>query len=159
MLLFLAAPHLNLNAYIPPQTLWRAAMLTLQRDRLFAVLQSVAPPERTAALVVMLLVVAIVSILVALAVWTDAAVAATVYLVTVSAFLAWCGSHDAARSMAYRSLLEANRRGSARDGHALDYLGLLQRERDYFRAVGNTEEAASSQREAATFARAHGFAQ
>ena len=159
MLLFLAAPHLNLNAYIPPRTLWHAAMLTLQRDRLFVVLQSVAPPERTAALVVMLLVVAIVSILVALAVWTDAAVAATVYLVTVSAFLAWCGSHDAARTLAYRSLLEANRRGSARDGHALDYLGLLQRERDYFRAVGNTEEAASSQREAATFARAHGFAQ
>ena len=90
-----------------------------------------------------------------LAVRTHASVAA-IYLIAVSALLAWCGSHDAERIAHYRPLIEANRR--APDGHALDYLGLLRFEAAYFHATGNDAEAARSMRDAETFARAHGLA-
>jgi hypothetical protein len=153
MLLFFAAQHLDLNEYIPPQTLWHAALFAIRHENPLQFLQSVAPQARAAAFV-MTLIAIVVFALAVLAVRTHAAVAA-VYLIVVSALLAWCGSHDADRIARYRPLIEANRR--APDGHALDYLGLLRFEAAYFQATGNDAEAARSTRDAEAFAHAHGL--
>ena len=154
MLLFFGAGHLNLNDYIPPRTLWNAAMYAVRSDHVLGLLQSVAPRARTAASIMALLAIAVTA-LVALAMRRHVAIAAG-YLLAVSAFLAWCGTHDAARMAPYRPLIAA--RGIARDGHAVDYLGLLRREVAYFHAVGNEEEAQRSARDAELFARTHGLA-
>ena len=156
MILFVTAQHVDLNVYAPPGALWRAALLTLQQDRLPHAFQSIPPPARAATLIVLLLAVAVTAILVVLAMRTRAVTAATLYLLVTSAFLFWCGTHDAAGIASYRSFLEANRR-SASDGHALDYLGLLRNEAEYYRATGNPDEAIRSERDAEEFARRQGL--
>jgi hypothetical protein len=154
MLLYFAAGHLSLNQYIPPRTLWDAALFALRHDDNFQFLQFVPPQARAAAFVMTLIAIAIFA-LAALAVRAHAAVAAA-YLIAVSALLAWCGSHDADNIAQYRPFIEANRR--APNGHALDYLGLLRLEAAYFQSTGNDAEAAVSRRDEEAFARAHGLA-
>ena len=129
-------------------------MYALQHDHILQLMQSVPPQARTTALIMTVLTIAIAT-LVALAIRRHVAVASG-YLLVLSVFLAWCGSHDAARMAPYRSLITT--RGIARDGHAADYLGLLQREAAYFHAVGDDEEALRSRRDAEVFARTHGLA-
>ena len=151
MLLYFAAQHLDLNQYVPPRRLWDAALFALRHDDNFRFLQSIPPQARSAAFVAALIAIAAFS-LAALAVRTHAAVAA-VYLIAISALLAWCGSHDAQRIAQYRPFIEANRR--VVDGHAMDYLQLLRSEAAYFHATGDDAEAARSRSGAEAFARAH----
>jgi hypothetical protein len=153
MALYFAARHLDMNRYISPRKLWDTALFALQHDDNFQFLQFVPPQARTAAFVMTLIVMS-VCVLAALAVRTHPAVAA-VYLIAVSALLAWCGSHDAERIARDRPFIDASRR--APDGHARDYLGLLQLEAAYFQATGNEAEAARSTIDAQSFARAHGL--
>jgi hypothetical protein len=154
MLLFFAAQHLDLNEYIPPRRLWNAALFAFRNDDNFKFLRSVPPQARTAVFVMTLIAIAVFA-LATIAVRAHPAIAAA-YLMSISALLAWCATHDADRIASYRPFIEANRR--APDGHALDYLGLLRFEAAYFHAKGDDAEAARSRRDAEVFARAHGLA-
>jgi hypothetical protein len=153
MLLFFAARHVDMNQYIPPRTLFDAALFAIRHDDNFQFLQAVPAQARAAAVVMTLITIAVFA-LAALAVRAHPAVA-TAYLIAVSALLAWCGGHDAGHIAQYRPFIEANRH--APSGHVRDYVGLLRLEAAYFQSTGDDAEAAVSRRDAEAFVRAHGL--
>jgi hypothetical protein len=147
MALFLAATHLNLNRFQTPDQLFAAFRMALGDDSWRSFLGYT--PEALRGIVI---VTALVTTLVAATLYFIArkagTIAATVYLLAMSFFYAWCGVHPTDEPIA-RAMLTRHARGELTSAAARDTIGLLRDEAEYMRRTGRPAEAAAALREAA----------
>jgi hypothetical protein len=141
MLLFIAVPRLNLNAYQTPSELLDAFRAAGPEWRTFL---GYTPPALRADVLVAIAVSAVALAVIAIAARKYGTILATVYLVAMSIFFAWCGMHPKHDAFS-RQLLAA----PMPSGSALDTITLLRYEADYMERTGRTEEAERARAEAA----------
>jgi hypothetical protein len=147
MMLFIAATHLNLNRFQTPDELFAAFRLALA-DPTWHSFLGFTPPALRASVVLAAITTSIVG---AVLMWIGkrAGVAsATVYLLIMAAFYAWCGVHPQYDAVA-ATMIERHERGQLTSAAARDTIGLLRDEATYMRRVGRDAEADSALREAA----------
>nr|MDQ3283171.1 hypothetical protein [Acidobacteriota bacterium] len=143
MMLFIASPRLNLNAYQSASELVAAFRIAVHDPQWHTFLGFTPPAARleTLAGAVIATVVAALIVFIARRAGT---LAAAIYLVVMSAFFAWCGMHpkydDATRALIARPMPS---------GSAIDTITLLRYEADYMARTGREEEAAKALAEAA----------
>jgi hypothetical protein len=147
MTLFIASTRLNLNRYQSPAELLTAFqnMLTDPAWRSFL---GFSPPALRGTVIVAAIVTTLVAALIFSIGRKAGTVAATLYLVAMSLFYAWCGLHPHYDATT-RALLVRDARGELASGSAGDTIGLLQDEADYMERTGRHAEAAAALREAA----------
>jgi hypothetical protein len=150
MALFVAATHLNLNRFQTPDQLLAAFQSALADPAWRSFLGFTPQPLRgtvlLAALVTALVTASIAALLFVLG-RKAGTIAATVYLVAMSAFYAWCGAHPHEDEVA-RIVLARHARGELTSAAARDTIGLLRDEAEYMERVGRHEEAQEALREA-----------
>jgi hypothetical protein len=149
MALFVAATHLNLNRFQTPGQLLAAFQSALADPAWHSFLGFTPQPLRGTVLLAALataLVTAGIAALLFVIGRKAGTVAATVYLVAMSAFYAWCGVHPRNDDVA-RLMLARHARGELTSAAARDTIGLL-REAEYMERVGRHEEAEQALREA-----------
>lgn len=140
MLLFIAVPRLNLNAYQTPKELLAAFRAAGPEWRTF--LGYTPPPLRMDVLLGMA-VAAIVLALLALAARKYGTALALAYLLGMSAFFAWCGTHPKHDAFSRQLLTTPMPSGSA-----VDTITLLRYEADYMERTGRMEAAEKARAEA-----------
>lgn len=144
--LFGAASSIDLNRYFAPSELWSAQLAALRNPEWVQPLAFVPPAMRGAVLLACL-----GSIAVALIVYLIPARArtatASAYLVAISIFFVWCGSHDAERLTSYRDLIAYNRALGSFAGGAANRIALLVEEERYLRKMGRIPDADQTRRE------------
>ncbi len=139
MALFIAATQLNLNRFQTPGQLF-AAFQTALDDPAWRSFLGFTPPSLHGTV---LLAAAVTTAVVALIVVVGrkaGTIAATVYLLAMSAFYAWCGVHPHYDEIA-RFMLARQARGELTSAAARDTIGLLRDEAEYMHRVGRHEEA------------------
>lgn len=141
MLLFIAVPRLNLNAYRPPSELLTAFRAAGPEWRTFL---GYTPPQLRMDVLIAIAVSAVVLALVALAARKYGTAMALAYLVAMSAFFAWCGTHPKHDALSRQLIATPMPSGSA-----LDTITLLRYEADYMERTGRTDAAAKARAEAA----------
>ncbi|HYK00443.1 MAG TPA: hypothetical protein VE974_01720 [Thermoanaerobaculia bacterium] len=140
MLLFIAVPRLNLNAYQTPSELLAAFRAAGPEWRTF--LGYTPPPLRMDVLLGMG-VAAIALALIAVAARKYGTRLALAYFLAMSAFFAWCGTHPKHDTFSRHLLATPMPSGSA-----LDTMTLLRYEADYMERTGRTAEAQKARAEA-----------
>jgi hypothetical protein len=147
MVLFIAATQLNLNRFQTPGQLF-AAFRTALGDPAWRSFLGFTPPPLHGTVLLAALVTTLVAALIFLIGRKAGTVAATVYLLAMSAFYAWCGLHPHYDDVA-RFMLARHARGQLTSAAARDTIGLLRDEAEYMHRVGRHEEAEEALREAA----------
>jgi hypothetical protein len=147
MALFVAATQLNLNRFQTPDQLL-AAFKSALADPAWRSFLGFTPRPLHGTVLVTALVTAIVVALIFLLGRKAGTVAATVYLVTMSVFYAWCGLHPQDDEVA-RIMIARHARGELTSAAARDTIGLLRDEAEYMERVGRHDEAQEALREAA----------
>lgn len=147
MVLFIAATQLNLNRFQTPDQLF-AAFQTALADPAWRSFLGFTPPQQHGTVLLAALVTTIVAALIVVIGRKAGTIAATVYLLAMSAFYAWCGLHPRPDD-ATRLMLARHARGELTSGSARDTIGLLHHEAEYMHRVGRHEEAEQALREAA----------
>jgi len=145
VLLFIASTNLNLNRFQTPVELLDAFRGADSRWRTFL---GFAPRQILGEMVMTIAVVAILAAIVVLLMRRHAIAMATVYLIVMSAFYAWCGMHPK-RDAFSRALIARQTAGPALYGSARDTATLLGYEADYMMRTGRPEAARKALREAA----------
>jgi hypothetical protein len=140
MLLFIAVPRLNLNAYQTPAELLAAFRAAGPEWRTFL---GYTPPQLRMDALLGMAVSTLVLALIALAARKYGTALALTYFVAMSAFFAWCGTHPKHDAFS-RQLLAT----SMPSGSALDTITLLRYEADYMERTGRTDEAQKARAEA-----------
>lgn len=144
--LFVAATHLNLNRFQTPGQLLGAFQSALGDPAWRSFLGFTPQPLRGTVLMTAL-VTLIVTALIFLIGRRAGTIAATAYLVAMSAFYAWCGLHPRDDEVA-RVMLARHARGELTSAAARDTIGLLRDEAEYMERVGRHEDAQEALREA-----------
>lgn len=147
MALFIAATQLNLNRFQTPGQLF-AAFQTALGDPAWRSFLGFTPPPLHGTVLLAALVTTIVVALIILIGRKAGTIAATVYLLVMSVFYAWCGVHPRYDDVA-RFMLARQARGELTSAAARDTIGLLRDEAEYMHRVGRHEEAEQALREAA----------
>ncbi len=146
MALFVAATHLNLNRFQTPEQLLAAFQSALADPAWRSFLGFTPQPLRGTVLLGALVTVIVAALLFLLG-RKAGTVVATVYLVAMSFFYAWCGVHPSQDEVS-RVMLERHARGQLTSAAARDTIGLLRDEAEYMERVGRLEEAVEARREA-----------
>jgi hypothetical protein len=123
MALFFAAQVVDLNRYVPPSALFEAIVRAPKR---IAFLVDVPPRFKLTVAVIALAAFVLYALL---ASWRPL-VATIVLCVLASAWLAWCGTHDAAELAKWQTVIAKNRTAN---GALRDYTTLRAIEEDYLR--------------------------
>jgi hypothetical protein len=147
MALFIASTHLNLNRFQTPAELFGAFQTALADPVWRSFLGFTPESARGTVLIAALVTTIIVALLFVIGRRAGTALA-TIYLLAMSAFYAWCGVNPHYDEVA-RSMLARHARGQLTSAAARDTIGLLRDEAIYMTRVGRTEEAAEALREAA----------
>ena len=147
MALFITATHLNLNRFQTPDQLLLAFQSALADPSWRSFLGFTPPPLRGTILLAALATTIVVALIFLIG-RKAGTIAATVYLVAMSVFYAWCGLHPHYDDVA-RFMLARHARGQLTSAAARDTIGLLRDEAEYMERVGRHEEAQEALREAA----------
>lgn len=147
MVLFIAATQLNLNRFQTPDQLF-AAFQNALGDPAWRSFLGFTPPPLRGTVLLAALVTTVVAVLIFVIGRKAGTIAATVYLVAMSVFYAWCGVHPHYDEVA-RFMLARQMRGQLTSAGARDTIGLLRDEAEYMHRVGRHEEAEEALREAA----------
>lgn len=147
MALFIAATQLNLNRFQTPSQLFDAFTNALADPAWRSVL-GFTPAPLHATVLLAALVTTIVTALIVLIGRKAGTILATIYLLAMSFFYAWCGIHPHYDDTA-RLMLARQARGELTSAAARDTIGLLRDEAEYMHRVGRHEEAEEALREAA----------
>ena len=149
--LFIAATRLNLNRFQTPDQLLAAFQSALGDPAWRSFLGFTPQPLRGTVLMAALLttlVAASIVVLIFLLGRKAGTVVATVYLLAMSVFYAWCGLHPRYDAVA-RLMLARHARGELTSAAARDTIGLLRDEAEYMERVGRHDDAQEALREAA----------
>jgi hypothetical protein len=147
MVLFIAATQLNLNRFQTPDQLFAAFQNALS-DPAWRSFLGFTPKPLHATVLLAALVTTIVVTLIFLIGRKAGTIIATVYLLAMSAFYAWCGVHPHYGEVE-RFMLARHVRGQLTSAAARDTIGLLRDEAEYMHRVGRHEDAEAALREAA----------
>jgi hypothetical protein len=147
MALFIAATHLNLNRFQTPDQLLVAFQSAFVDPSWRSFLGFTPAPLRGTVLLGALLATIAAGVIFLIG-RKAGTIAATVYLLAMSAFYAWCGLHPRYDDVA-RLLLARHARGELTSAAARDTIGLLRDEAEYMERVGRHEDAEEALREAA----------
>jgi len=143
LLLLIAVPRLNLNAYQPLPELLDAIALGLRDPQWHTILGYTPPGMHTGVLAAILTTLATIGLLFLL-LRRHPTLAAAIYLIAISAFYAWCGLHPH-----YDPFSRAVLATPQPSGSALDTRRLLLYEADYMERTGQPAKAAAARQEAA----------
>lgn len=146
--LLITATHLNLNRFQTPDELFAAFQRAIA-DSSWRSFLAFSPPNLRGTVLVAALVATIVAALIFFVGRKAGTVAATVYLLGMSIFYAWCGLNPRYDDAVARAMLVRHVRGELTSAAARDTIGLLRDEAEYFQRVGRTEEAEAARAEAA----------
>jgi hypothetical protein len=141
LVLFIAVPRLNINAYQTPSELLAAFRAAGPEWRTFL---GYTPPQLRLDVLIAAGVSAVALALIALAARKYGTALAFAYLVGMSAFFAWCGTHP--KYDAFSRQLIATPMPS---GSAVDTITLLRYEADYMERTGRTAESVKARADAA----------
>ena len=140
MILFIAVPRLNLNAYQTPSELLAAFRAAGPEWRTFL---GYTPPHLRMDVLAAIGITTIVLGVIALAARRYGTPLALAYLAAMSVFFLWCGTHPK-YDAATRALIAT----PMPSGSAIDTITLLNYEADYMERTGRLEEAAQARGEA-----------
>jgi hypothetical protein len=146
--LFLAATRLNLNRFQTPEELLAAFRLAMAGDNWRSFLGFTPDALRGTVIVAALITTSVFAIVFFIG-RKAGTIAATVYLVGMSFFYAWCGLHPNYDEPAARAMLARHARGELTSAAARDTIGLLRDEAEYMRRIGRDREADEALAEAA----------
>jgi len=145
--LFIASTQLNLNRFQTPAQLWEAFRTALA-DPGWRSFLGFTPRDLQPTVLLAALVTTIVFALIVLIGRRAGTAIATIYLLAMSAFYAWCGVHPHYDDDVARTMLVRQARGQLTSAAARDTIGLLRDEAEYMHRVGRRDEARKALAEA-----------
>jgi len=158
--LFIAAdsPDLDLNAYLPPGRLVSAWASVLSDPSAWLRPLAFVPAAGRGRVFVVLVLTALAWVIGAVLVWRARPAVRTglaaAYLASCAVLLAWCGTHDRARTAPWRELIARDRRLGEAAGYAASRSAFLHQEAGWLQQTGREGEAARVRAEAEKFDRA-----